>query len=38
MADVVQRTSAAWARIFTLGEAPVDEMIQVCEEIEMRGS
>ncbi|MBX2999585.1 MAG: sugar ABC transporter substrate-binding protein [Caldilineaceae bacterium] len=35
MADVVQRTSAAWARIFTLGEAPVDEMIQICEQMEL---
>lgn len=37
MAEVVQRTSAAWARIFTLGEAPVDELIQVCAEIEAGG-
>jgi multiple sugar transport system substrate-binding protein len=35
MADVVQRTSAAWARIFTLGEAPVDEMLPICEQLQM---
>lgn len=34
MAEVVQRTSAAWARIFTLGEAPVDEMLPICEQIQ----
>jgi multiple sugar transport system substrate-binding protein len=34
MAEVSQLTSAAWDRIFTLGEAPVEDMIEVCRQIE----
>ncbi len=34
MADVTRLTTNAWDRIFTLGEAPVDTMIDVCEQIE----
>jgi multiple sugar transport system substrate-binding protein len=33
MAEVTRLVYAAWDRIFTLGEAPVDEMIDVCAQI-----
>ena len=34
MEDARRITYAAWDRIFTLGEAPVDLMVDVCREIE----
>lgn len=37
MAEVSRLVSAAWDRIFTLGEASVDEMIEVCRQIEAAG-
>jgi multiple sugar transport system substrate-binding protein len=33
MAEVTRLVYTAWDRIFTLGEAPVDEMIDVCAQI-----
>ncbi|MBI1293744.1 extracellular solute-binding protein [bacterium] len=33
MGEVARLTSAAWDRIFKLGEAPVEIMIDVCEQI-----
>ncbi|MEZ4634446.1 MAG: extracellular solute-binding protein [Caldilineaceae bacterium] len=33
MAEAARLTTAAWDRIFTLGEAPVETMIDVCAEI-----
>ncbi len=34
MGEVSRLATAAWDRIFTLGEAPVDEIIDVCRPIE----
>lgn len=34
MPDARELTYAAWDRIFTLGQAPVEDMVEVCRQIE----
>jgi hypothetical protein len=34
MAEVNPITYAAWDQIFTLGQAPVEQMVSVCSQIE----